>query len=84
MGKITDQRLALLDDQIELAAITELDNDPGFFQVFVPGAVREDNKVKASSAEDAKKKVHQLLKQKTKDYAEVSTGHVVIQPRSLK
>jgi len=82
MGKITEQRLALLDDQIKGAGVTALED--GYFQVFVPGAVRENNQVAAANEKEALKKVHELLKVKTENYPETSTGHVVIQPRSLK
>jgi hypothetical protein len=82
MGHITKQRLALLDEQIKGAAVTALED--GYYQVFVPGAVREDNKVTAKSKKEALAKVHELLKVKTNEYPETSTGHVVIQPRSLK
>lgn len=82
MGKITEQRLELLKEQIKGAAATKLED--GYYQVFVPGAVREDNKVKAKNKKEALDKVQALLELKTNEYAETSTGHVVIQPRSLK
>ena len=82
MGKITDQRLELLKEQIKSAVVTELED--GYYQVFVLGAVREDNKVTAKNKKEALEKVQKLLELKTNEYAETSTGHVVIQPRSLK
>ena len=81
MGKITEQRLALLEEQIKEAVVTELEE--GYFQVYVLGAVREDNKVTAKNKKEALEKVKTLLEQKTNDYPETSTGHVVIQPHSI-
>lgn len=83
MGKITESRLEALEEQIKGAVVTKLDHEKGYYQVFVHGAVREDNKVMAANKKEALAKVHELLKQKTNNYAETSTGHVVIQPRSL-
>lgn len=83
MGQITESRLELLKEQMKSAVVTKLENEEGYYQVFVHGAVREDNKVTASSEEEALEKVRKLLELKTKEYAETSTGHVVIQPRSL-
>lgn len=84
MGKITDQRLELLQEQLKNATITKLENEDGYYQVFVSGAVREDNCVKAANKKEALEKVRTVLELKTNQYAEASTGHVVIQPRSLK
>jgi hypothetical protein len=82
MGQITENRLKMLEEQIKEAVVTPLED--GFYNVFVHGVVREDNIVKAESEEEALSKVDNLLREKTLNYAETSTGHVVIQPRSLK
>ena len=82
MGAITEARLAALDEQMSNAVVTPLEED-NYYQVFVYGAVREDNKVQAASEEEALEKVRAVLELKTTEYAETSTGHVVIQPRSL-
>lgn len=79
---LKEQRLSMLPNQMKGAAVTKLED--GFYQVFVPNAVREDNTVKAKNKAEALAKVEALLQTKIEQYAETSTGHVVIQPRSLK
>lgn len=84
MGKINDARLELLKEQLKKAVVTDVKDEARLYNVYVPGAVRESVNVKADNKKEALKKTKTLLEQKTKDQAEESTGHVMIQPRSLK
>lgn len=80
---LKDDRLAALDSQLAKAEITKDENEARLFQVFVPGAIREHNSVKADSREEALEKVRTVLISKIEQAPEKSTGNVVINPRSV-
>lgn len=93
MGKINDARKAQLKTQIEFAVVehvgTEANDYPsydvGTYSVFVPGAVRERNLVKADSEEEAKAKVLACLEKKIDLMSEEEpTGKVELSPDNLK
>jgi hypothetical protein len=84
MGKINDARKALLTSQLE-HAIVEQAEEPGYFKVFVPGAVREHNVVAAKDEDEAKSKVKTVLESKINQLSESEpTGNVEVQPDNLK
>lgn len=93
MSKEKEARKALLQTQIEHAVVehigTEANDYPswdvGTYSVFVPGAIRENNIVKADSEEEAKAKVLACLERKIDVMAEGDQGGSVdLQPDNLK
>lgn len=94
MGKINEARKAQLKSQLEHAVVehigTEANDYPswdvGTYSVFVPGAVREHNLVKADSEEEAKEKVLACLERKidAMPETEVKADDVSVSPDNLK
>lgn len=93
MGKITDARKAQLKSQIEFAVVEHIGTkedtypswDEGTYSVFVPGAVREHNIVKAKDEAEAKAKVVACLERKIDAMPEeVSPDQHTISPDNLK
>lgn len=94
MGKITDARKDLLKSQLDHAVVenvgTEADDYPswdvGTYSVFVPGAVREHNLVKAESEEEAKAKVLACLTKKIEALPETenTSDNVEVSPDNVK
>lgn len=94
MGKVNDARKALLDTQLKLAVVehigTEANDYPswdvGTYSVFVPGAVRERNIVKADDEDEAREKVRICLEKKIDQMSEVEAkaDDVEIDPDNLK
>lgn len=93
MGKINEARKTELKRQLENAVVehigTEANDYPswdvGTYRVFVPGAFREFNLVKAENEEEAKEKVRLCLEKKIDAMPEVeSTDSVALQPDNLK
>lgn len=64
--------LELLESRMKAAEVTLVkagaEGDPSVYDVFVPGAVRETTRVKATSEEEALNKVHDLLASKVEHY----------------
>lgn len=93
MGKINEARKAQLASQLDNAVVehigTEANDYPswdvGTYSVFVPGAVREHNIVKAENEADAKEKVRACLERKIDVMPETEgTGNVEVSPDNLK
>lgn len=92
MGKINDARKAMLKTQLEHAVVehvgTEANDYPsydvGTYSVFVPGAVREHNIVKAESEKEAREKVGTYLENKIDGMSESETNDVTLQPQNMK
>lgn len=92
MGKINDARKAMLSTQLEHAVVehigTEANDYPsydvGTYSVFVPGAVREHNIVKAKDEKEAKEKVNTYLESKIDGMSESETNDVTLNPDNLK
>lgn len=60
-----DERKSVVDVLMQNAIISQPDEaQPDVFRVVVPGAIREENVVKAANAEEAVAKVSQVLKVK--------------------
>lgn len=92
MGKINEARKAQLTEQLKNAVVehvgTEADDYPswdvGTYTVFVPGAIREHNMVKAEDEKGAKEKVRICLEKKIDAMSEVPIGEPVeISPDKL-
>lgn len=93
MGKVNDARKSLLNTQLEHAVVehigTEANDYPsydvGTYSVFVPGAIRERNIVKAEDEEEAIEKVRANLEFKIDNMSEEeSTGEIEVAPDNLK
>lgn len=69
MNKILKARLDQLDNSLSNAVVEVVDKDEGIFSVFVPGAPREQNTVKAEGEQEAIDKVRSVLTSKIKDHA---------------
>lgn len=83
MGKINDSRKAALAQQLE-HAVVEPAEEPGYFKVFVPGAIREFNEVTGADEAEAIAKVKANLESKIDQMPETSTGNVEIAPQNVK
>ena len=70
----TEKQIKQLDARLEVAIVEEVSE--GLFDVFVPGALRENTRVGAENEEEAKQKVRDLLINKMEHYASkpVPTG----------
>lgn len=92
MGKITEARLALLETQIKHAVVKHIGTkandypsyDEGTYSVFVPGAIREHNLVKAENEKEAVEKVRVCLEKKIEVMSESDTNDVSVSPDNLK
>lgn len=91
MGKVNDARKALLKTQLENAVVEHIGTekndypswDVGTYSVFVPGAVREHNIVKAKDEKEACEKVRVCLEKKI-DVMSESESDVSVSPDNLK
>jgi hypothetical protein len=79
---LKETRLAELDDQLAKAEITEDGLEPNAYRVYVPGAIRQENFVKAKNQDEALAKTKAVLISKIEQAPETSTGEVEIQPQS--
>lgn len=70
----TEKQIKQLDARLKVAIVEQADD--GLFDVFVPGALRENHRVGAKDEEEAKSKVRDLLISKMEHYASkpVPTG----------
>lgn len=92
MGKVNDARKALLATQLEHAVVehigTEANDYPswdvGTYSVFVPGAVREHNMVKADDEAGALEKVRVYLENLIDRMPEAEGTPVELNPDNLK
>lgn len=94
MGKVKDARKAQLKSQLEHAVVehigTEANDYPswdvGTYSVFVPGAIREHNIVKAKDEKEAVEKVRANLEHKIHFMPESETkgDDVSVSPNNLK
>ena len=92
MTKVKEARKALLQGQLKHAVVehigTEEDDYPswdvGTYSVFVPGAIREQNIVKAGDEKEAKEKVRVCLERKIDAMPEEEGEKVEINPDNLK
>lgn len=91
MSKVKEARKALLATQMEHAVVehvgTEANDYPswdvGTYSVFVPGAFREHNLVKAKDETEAKAKVLACLEKKI-DVMSEAESNVEVSPDNLK
>lgn len=69
-----EKQIEQLDARLKVAIVEEASE--GVFDVFVPGALRENTRVGAADADEAKSKVRDLLINKIEHYASkpVPTG----------
>ena len=81
MSKIKEARLNQLDRQLKDAVI---ESDGDVYQVFVPGAVREHNTVKAKNQTEAKEKVKAVLTQKIQGMREKNDKSVELKADNVK
>lgn len=66
----TQSRIKDLDTRLQ-SAVVELESEKdGIYRVFVPGAIREETRVKAESRKEAVEKVRSVLVQKIDHRAE--------------
>lgn len=65
-------KIKKLDEQLKSAMVKE--TDEGVYTVYVPGAVRQHNVVKASSEKEALQKVRKVLVVKVKHFANKSVS----------
>lgn len=79
---VTEAKIDELEGQLDNATVTLDDNEPRLYSVLVPGAIREQNYVKADDENEALEKVKAVLLQKIEQVPETSTGHVTISPDS--
>lgn len=94
MGKINDARKSQLRSQVDFAVVehigTEANDYPswdvGTYRVFVPGAIREHNIVKADSEEEAKEKVIACLERKIDNMpeTEIKADEHELDPDNMK
>lgn len=84
MGKINEARKKLLKTQLENAVVENPNDD--VYTVFVPGAVREFNTVKAGSESEAIEKTQAVLESKIDQLPETEpvTENTEISPDNLK
>lgn len=70
----TEKQIEQLDARLKVAIVDEISE--GEFNVFVPGALRENTRVTAENEDEAKQKVRDLLISKMEHYASkpVPTG----------
>ena len=70
----TEKQIEQLDARLKVAIVEEVSE--GLFDVFVPGALRENTRVGAANEDEAKEKVRDLLISKMEHYASkpVPTG----------
>lgn len=91
MSKETEARKAQLESQLQHAVVehigTEANDYPSFdvgtYSVFVPGAIREHNIVKADSEAEAIEKVKANLEFKLDNWKE-PTENVDLDPQNIK
>lgn len=82
-SKVKESRVKLLDMQLE-AAVVEGPDDDGYFDVFVPGAPRERNRVTGKDEKDAVAKVRTNLISKIDQMPDEATENVEVDPDTLK
>lgn len=91
MGKVNQARKNLLKTQLENAVVKHIGTkandypswDVGTYSVFVPGAVREHNIVKAKDEKEAVEKVRVCLEQKI-DVMSEEPSDTEVSPDNLK
>lgn len=84
MGQINEARKAMLQSQLAHAVATQ--NENGYWDVFIPSAIREFNTVKADDEASAKQKVFEHLSSKIDLMPETDrpeTTPVELQPDTL-
>lgn len=69
MSVEVEARIKDLDARLDNAVVELVDENESIYRVFVPGAIRENNTVKASSKNEAIAKVKEVLTLKIKDRA---------------
>lgn len=69
MSKDTEANIKDLDARLESATVELESEKDRIYRVYVPGAIRTENRVKADSEEEAIKKVRNVLIQKIEDRA---------------